>query len=275
MIALMAAGILAGAEPDDRVLIWADEFEGEALNLSKWSVVEDCWGGGNNERQCYAALNVLIRDGHLVLTARREPVSAALDPLAQPIVDQLETRSYSSGKVHTRGLASFRYGRIEVRARMPQGQGLWPAIWMLPEHDNYGPYPRSGEIDIVEAVNLGVDCDPCRNRFHGARHHGPSLAENRQESGTVSTEDAAAFHVFALEWSPERMTWLLDGEPYFTADGGPPWDQRFHLILNLAVGGNWAEGSGTLGVDPRAFPAELVVDYVRVYEHSTASRPAL
>lgn len=131
MMALGAAALLSGATPTDRVLIWADEFEGGALDTTKWSVVVDCWGGGNNERQCYAAPNISIREGQLVLTARHEDAATP-------------TRSYRSGKVHTRGLASFRYGRIEVRARMPQGQGLWPAIWMLPEHDNYGPYPQSG-----------------------------------------------------------------------------------------------------------------------------------
>lgn len=261
MIALVAAGLLAGAGPTDRVLIWADEFEGETLDASKWSVVEDCRGGGNNERQCYAAPNVSIQQGQLVLTARHENAATP-------------TRSYTSGKVHTRRLASFRYGRIEVRARMPQGQGLWPAIWMLPEHDNYGPYPRSGEIDIAEAVNLGVDCDGCQNRFHGALHHGPDPSQNREESGSVVTEAPAAFHVFALDWTPERMTWLVDDVPYFSADGRPPWDQRFHLILNLAVGGLWAETSGALGVDDHRFPAELLIDYVRVYQDPAAQRLA-
>ena len=261
MMALVAAGLLAGAGPTDRVLILADEFEGQTLDTSKWSVVEDCRGGGNNERQCYAAPNVSVQEGQLVLTARHEDA-------ANP------TRSYTSGKVHTRGLASFRYGRIEVRARMPQGQGLWPAIWMLPEHDNYGPYPRSGEIDIAEAVNLGVDCDDCRDQFHGTRHHGPGVEQNRPEGGTLEARDPAAFHVFALDWTPEHMTWLVDGVPYFSADGGPPWDQRFHLILNLAVGGIWAETSGTRGVDHSRFPAELLVDYVRVYQDPATQRSA-
>lgn len=253
MIALLAAALIAGAGFGDRALVWADEFEGDTLDASKWRVVEDCWGGGNNERQCYARTGVSLRDGQLILTARRADAATTM-------------RSHTSGKVHTRGLASFRYGRIEVRARMPQGQGLWPAIWMLPEHDNYGPYPRSGEIDIAEAVNLGVDCDGCRNLFHGARHHGPAPDQNKEESGSIETDSPGAFHTFALEWTPQRMTWLVDDVPYFSAEGGPPWDQRFHLILNLAVGGTWAEATGTLGVDDRKLPAELLIDYVRVYE---------
>lgn len=259
MIALLAAGLLAAAGPDGRALIWSDEFEGDTLDPSRWTVVEDCGGGGNEERQCYTAPAVSLRDGQLVLTATHAVTTATM-------------RSYASGKVHTRGLASFRYGRIEVRARMPQGQGLWPAIWMLPEHDNYGPYPQSGEIDIAEAVNLGVGCAGCRDRFYGARHHGPAPDQNSEESGSIEIKTSAAFHLFALDWTPEQMIWLVDDVAYLRADGAPPWDQRFHLILNLAVGGIWAETSGARGVDDDHFPAELLVDYVRVYEDCAGSR---
>lgn len=267
-MALLAAAVLAGGEPPDRELIWSDEFAGTSLDLSRWTIVEDCWGGGNRERQCYAAPNVVVADGVLHLTARREQVEGTRFPAGHPRAGERATRSYSSGKVHTRGNASFLYGRIEVRARLPRGQGLWPAIWMLPEHDNYGPYPQSGEIDIAEAVNLGVVCDGCEDRVHGAIHHGPTPDANRQVSGHARLDDSADFHVFALDWTPERLTWLLDDVPYFSVAGGPPWDQRFHLILNLAVGGRWAETSGVGGVDNAVFPAELTVDYVRLYRHS-------
>lgn len=265
MIALLAASLLATVPPDGRVLIWSDEFEGEILDPSNWEVVTDCWGGGNNERQCYGTSNVRLDSGHLVLTARREGATSLADAAAE----SSQPSAYSSGKVRTRGRSSFRYGRIEVRARLPQGQGLWPAVWMLPEHDNYGPYPLSGEIDIAEAVNLGVSCPTCSDRIFGTRHHGPSLNANRQEGGFTSISNANGFHVLALDWTPDRMVWLLDGRPYFEAGGGPPWDQRFHLILNLAVGGRWPEQSGRGGVDDTVFPAELRVDYVRVYAAPT------
>lgn len=260
-MALLAAGLMATMHPDGWPLIWSDEFDGEVLDPSKWEVVEDCWGGGNDERQCYAMGNVRLDGSHLVLTAHREVAPT----FAVEAIAPTQVSAYSSGKVRTRGRASFRYGRIEVRAWLPRGQGLWPAVWMLPEHDNYGPYPQSGEIDIAEAVNLGVSCAICSDRIYGARHHGPSLDANRQEGGFALIGDADTFHVFALEWTPDRMVWLLDGRPYFEADSGPPWDQRFHLILNLAVGGRWPEQSGTGGVDNTVFPAELRIDYVRVY----------
>lgn len=267
-MALLAAGLLASADPGDRELIWADEFDGSTLDLSQWSVVEDCWGGGNRERQCYTGANLAVSDGLLRITARHEPASGARFPAGHPRAGETARRAWTSGKIQTRGKASFLYGRIEVRARLPRGQGVWPAIWMLPEHDNYGPYPQSGEIDIAEAVNLGVPCQGCEDRIHGALHHGPSPEANRQTTGHARLDTPGGFHTFALEWTPERLTWLLDDVAYFTAEGGPPWDQRFHLIVNLAVGGSWSENSGARGVDPSAFPADLAVDYVRVYRRA-------
>lgn len=255
----------------ERRLIWSDEFEGDRLDPEKWSAAHDCWGGGNNERQCYDPANVEVSGGRLRLTARRETGSGPALPPHMGGSDRTLTRDYTSGKVQTRGKASFHYGRIEVRAKLPEGQGLWPAIWMLPEHDNYGPYPQSGEIDIAEAVNLGARCRFCRggreHRVHGAVHHGWSLETNRQIGGSrLLPASADGFHVFALDWTPSKMTWLVDGEPYFTTPGRRPFDQRFHLILNLAVGGSWPETHNARGVDPAAFPAVMEVDWVRVYE---------
>jgi beta-glucanase (GH16 family) len=257
----------------DLALIWSDEFLGETLDPAKWRAADDCWGGGNRERQCYTPrpTNVSVEAGLLRLTARREPIfgPALPEKLAKASPARVR-RNYSSGKILTAGLASFRYGRIEVRAKLPQGQGLWPAIWMLPEHDNYGPYPQSGEIDIAEAVNLGAACSSCaegrENRIHGAIHHGPSLKDNRQQGGAEAIDDLDDFHTFAIDWSPERMSWSVDGREYFGVPTRPPFDQRFHLIINLAVEGRWPESANTRGVDDRALPATLLVDWVRVYE---------
>lgn len=237
-------------------LIWSDEFDGPGLDPARWSISRDCSGGGNHERQCYSddPNNIEVANGLLRLTARAR---IAAGPSLEP--------SFTSGRIETRGKASFRYGRIEIRARLPAGQGLWPAIWMLPEHDNYGPYPRSGEIDIAEAVNLGVACEACEDRLHGAIHQGPDPAANTAVAGSTPLPAAGDFHVFALDWGQDRLTWLLDGRPYHTAHGGLPFDQRFHLILNLAVGGPWAENSARGGVDGQAFPAELLIDWIRVY----------
>lgn len=250
-----------------RELIWADEFDGDRLDPARWTAVEDCWGGGNQERQCYTAApaNVSVSDGLLRLVARREPVTGPGGPVGHPAAGETVARDFSSARIHTRGKASFLYGRIEVRARLPSGQGLWPAIWMLPEHDNYGPYPLSGEIDIAEVVNLGVVCEDCEDRLHGAVHHGVDPANNTFRTGSHPYTETDGFHVFALEWTPETLTWFMDGDAYFTTPAGPPFDERFHLILNLAVGGTWPESHGRGGVDPDALPAEMLVDWVRVY----------
>jgi beta-glucanase (GH16 family) len=265
--ALGLALLARTAEAGEPTLIWSDEFDGEALDPAKWSAAHDCWGGGNGERQCYTPGGVEVSGGLLRLTARAE---RAVGP-ASPQGGRQRTRAYSSGKVLTRGVASFRYGRIEVRAKLPEGQGLWPAIWMLPEHDNYGPYPQSGEIDIAEAVNLGANCTLCaggeERRVHASLHHGPSLERNVQRSGARALPDSAdGFHLFALNWTPAAMTWTVDGERILEARTRAPFDQRFHLILNLAVGGRWAEGQNAGGVRLDAFPAQMLVDWVRVYE---------
>lgn len=267
-LAILAGGLAAlPAAAAAQTLIWSEEFDGARLDPAKWTASQDCWGGGNDERQCYVddAQALRVADGMLRITARRRAVTGRAKPLGDPSAEQVGRR-YASGRVQTRGLASFRYGRIAVRARLPAGQGLWPAIWMLPEHDNYGPYPRSGEIDIAEAVNLGVRCPGCRDRVQGAVHHGPSLAANRMWNGSARLAPVDGFHVFALDWTPERMTWSLDGKPYFSQPARKPFDQRFHLILNLAVGGRWPEITGRKGVDDKALPATLEVDWVRVYD---------
>lgn len=247
--------MLCLAAPISGELIWSDEFDGATLSSDRWAKAEDCWGGGNDERQCYTSANVSLSDGLLRITALRQAY---------------RDRAFTSGKVLTRGKASFLYGRIEVRAKLPEGQGLWPAIWLLPEHDNYGPYPQSGEIDLAEAVNLGAPCQ-CgggkERRVFGALHHGWTPETNRQTGGDrplpISSD---GFHVFTLVWTPKRMTWLVDGRRYFSTTTRRPFDQRFHLIINLAVGGRWPESHNASGVDTDALPAALLVDWVRVYQ---------
>ena len=149
------------ARADDWQLVWSDEFDQSAIDAAKWGFDVDCWGGGNHERQCYTASgdNAAIVDGKLVITALRQRVSGPAFPQSQRNTagtrNAVAARNYTSARLTTRGKASWRYGRIEVRALLPQGQGTWPAIWMLPEENVYGPWAASGEIDILEAVNLG------------------------------------------------------------------------------------------------------------------------
>jgi beta-glucanase (GH16 family) len=249
----------------DWKLVWSDEFQGAALDPAKWSIAQDCWGGGNRERQCYTADAVSVSGGELHLTASsRETVGYALPEERRAESPRTVLGNYASGKVATKGKASFRFGRIEVRARFPVGQGLWSGIWMLPEHDNYGAYPLSGEIDIAEAVNLVADP---HNAVHGSRHFGQTANTLNSFTSKRRLADPAGFHVYALEWTPKTMTWFADGVAYGHARTVKPFDQRYHLILNLAEGGHWPEGNGD-GIDLRSLPATVAVDWVRVYEQA-------
>lgn len=269
-------------------LVWSDEFKGSAIDKTKWSFDVDCWGGGNNERQCYTGRfnNAHIAKDKLVITARREritgpalPASQRADP-SQP--GALVTRDYSSARLTTRGKASWRYGRIELRAALPQGQGTWPAIWMLPEKDTYGTWAASGEIDILEAVNLGVPCQPCaagkEDTILGTLHFGRPWPGNTH-AGTEFHYPAVlkGFHIYAIEWQPDQIIWQVDGQTYATrkrsewwtsgsGTPGAPFDQRFHLILNLAFGGGLAESRGLKGVSNSNFPKRFLIDWVRVWQ---------
>uniref|UniRef100_B0T305 Glycoside hydrolase family 16 n=1 Tax=Caulobacter sp. (strain K31) TaxID=366602 RepID=B0T305_CAUSK len=280
----LAASLLFLTSPaaaQDWRLVWADEFDGPALDQTKWSYAEDCGGGGNNERQCYTAApaNVSVRNGVLSLTTLRQATTGLADPWSGSKATR--TLDYSSGKLVTKGKAFWRYGRIEVRARVPGGQGVWPAIWMMPEKSVYGGWPRSGEIDILETINLGAPCDTCaggrENRIFGTIHFGEDGGVgHRHQGGQIAPSPSAdGFHVYAVEWSPGEIVWRVDSQRYFRAgsedwkpvngQAGPaPFDQPFHLILNLAFGGDWPEGANAKGVDDAALPAVMEIDWVRV-----------
>jgi beta-glucanase (GH16 family) len=288
----VVAAILATAAPAARAeewrLVWADEFDAPAVDPTRWSLETDCWGGGNAERQCYTASlrNAAVRNGKLVITARRERATGPALPLAQRSTaadpQATATREYSSARLTTRGKAAWRYGRIEVRASLPQGQGMWPAIWMLPEDDAYGPWAASGEIDILEAVNLGVACKVCsggrEDTILGTLHFGAPWPDNAHSGDDVHFPGAlSGFHTYAVEWDENRIAWQVDGRTYaergrsaWWSSGsktpGAPFDRPFHLILNLAIGGRLAEERGITGMDPRGFPKRFAVDWVRVWQ---------
>ena len=281
---------VAAAQPtmDPRwELAWSDEFNGTRIDPAKWGFDTDCWGGGNAERQCYtdSRRNAQVADGRLVITARRQHATGSALPKAQrdkanaPVATV--SREYTSARLTTRGKAAWRYGRIEVRARLPQGQGTWPAIWMLPEQDRYGGWAASGEIDILEAVNLGVPCAACvgglEDTILGTIHFGKVWPGNTFASTEVHEPAVlSGFHTFAVEWEPAQITWLVDGRIYAkrlasewfsggSTAAGAPFDQPFHLILNLAIGGKLAEGRGAGGVQSRDFPKRFEIDWVRVW----------
>lgn len=297
--ALLAGGSGApAAATEPWTLVWSDEFDQAAIDPTRWSFDVDCWGGGNDERQCYtdSSRNARIEHGRLVITARREPVTGpALPPslragAADP--DARARREFSSARLTTRGKAAWRYGRIEVRARLPQGQGTWPAIWMLPEKDGYGSWAASGEIDILEAVNLGVPCAACpggrENTILGTLHFGGQWPANRQAGAEYAFPDVldGGFHTYEIEWRPDRFIWRVDGRAYaerLAADWsttgsrrpGAPFDTPFHLILNLAIGGKLPESRGVGGVRVDGYPKRMEIDWVRVWQRRSAAGDAI
>ena len=236
-------------------LVWNDEFEGDGLpDSDKWVYDVGGHGWGNNELQTYYARNAetaRVEDGVLIIRAS--------------LVGEGPSKEYKSARMKTAGKGDWVYGRVEVRADLPSGLGTWPAIWMLPSDNAYGGWPNSGEIDIMEHVGF----DP--NVVHGTVHTGAfNHSIGTHKGGQIQVSGATdGFNVYAIEWSEEKIDFFVNGERYFTfenTDGGPPewpFDQRFHLVMNIAIGGNWG---GQHGVDDIIFPQEMRVDYVRVYE---------
>ena len=277
-------------------MVWSDEFEGASIDRSKWGFDVDCWGGGNNERQCYRddPSNASIEDGKLVITARKEEhTGPAYPPHIRARMDDPDaqwTKPFTSARLVTKGRAAWKYGRIEVRAKLPQGQGTWPAIWMLPEDDVYGGWAASGEIDILEAVNLGVQCEECpdgvKNTILGTLHFGGEWPDNAFNSTETHASDVLdGFHTFGIVWSPGRIEWTYDGqvfavkraEEWWTVNSSAfnaPFDQEFYLILNLAVGGGLPEERGLGGVDESGYPKRMEVDWVRVWKCAPESDTA-
>lgn len=276
----------AAVEPDWQ-LVWADEFDGTTLDRNHWVLAEDCWGGGNEERQCYTArkANHRVSGGVLEIIAQREDFTGPAYPRDQR--DSMEkseakrSKPFTSARLSTAGKAAWLYGKVQVRARLPQGQGTWPAIWMLPEDWAYGGWARSGEIDIMEAVNLGEPCETCEggreNHVLGTIHFGGQPPRNRYISEQTQLPDPTAFHTYEVEWDKDGMVWRVDGKDYArrmphewhtlgSDKPGAPFDKPFHLILNLAIGGHLPEGRNTKGVDASGFPKAMAVDWVRVWQ---------
>lgn len=233
--------------------VWADEFEGSGvLSTDRWSYDKGGNGWGNNELQFYTEgnTNAKVDNGLLTIEARRET---------------MQNRNYSSARVVTKGKGDWRYGRFEIRAKLPAGRGTWPAIWMLPTDNAYGNWPASGEIDIMEHVGFDPGKVHCTVHTSAYNH-----SRGTQRGANKLVPDAmTAFHVYRVDWTPYSVRGFIDDVQYFefiNENAGPavwPFDQRFHLVLNIAVGGSWG---GQQGVDDTAFPTRMEVDYVRVYK---------
>jgi beta-glucanase (GH16 family) len=269
-------------------LVWADEFDAAEIDRTKWDFDIDCWGGGNDERQCYTDRpeNARIEDGRLIITALKERYTGPAFPphmrTTPAAIQAKATKPFTSARMVTRGKAAWQYGRVEVRARLPQGQGTWPAIWMLPEENAYGTWAASGEIDILEAVNLGIACKKCpggrESTILGTLHFGGLWPDNALNSTEMAAPDVLeGFHTFGIIWAPDVIEWTYDGQVFArkkadtwwsvnASDPLAPFDRPFHLILNLAIGGGLAEERGAGGVDESGFPKTLEIDWVRVWQ---------
>ena len=258
MGAAVAAAAPAGIPaPQDRwhfdsTPVWQDEFDGEGVpDPARWSYDTGGHGWGNNELQYYTdrPANAFVSDGLLTIVAHRQRAGKL---------------RYTSARLVSRGKGDFRYGRIEIRARLPVARGTWPALWMLPTDNRYGNWPRSGEIDIMEHV--GFDRGVVHQTVH-TQAYNHRLGTQRAAQKKLDDVDTN-FHRYRVDWTPGYIHGYIDDERVFefpnegTGVDAWPFDQRFHLVMNLAVGGDWG---GQQGVDEAAFPAWMEVDYVRVY----------
>ena len=241
-------------------LVWQDEFLEPEINLEKWNfqIGTGDWGWGNNESQYYTSdnENAYIEDGKLIIQAVNENFGGM---------------NYTSARMNTKNKGDWKYGKLEIRAKLPSGTGTWPAIWLYPTQSVYGGWPASGEIDIMEHVGY----DPYH--IHGTVHTENNNGLNgTQMGGHMEVYDIFTdFHNYTIEWNENSIKWYVDDTQFFTYyndnENNPdswPFNQYFHLIINLAIGGNWG---GIEGIDNSIFPVQFEIDYVRVYEQSELS----
>ncbi len=233
-------------------LVWDEDFLAEQVDTTKWNYEINGDGGGNNELQYYikSPTTSFIRNGKLVIKG---------------IKTNYKGKTYTSARLNSKGKADFKYGRFDIRAKTPIQQGIWPAIWMLPTDLVYGTWPKSGEIDIMESIGHQP------TTLYGTLHYGPEWPNNKNIGGTTQLPKGTfqdEYHVFSVEWEENVIRFYLDDSLYATrtpADLAPhpwPFDQKFHMLLNLAIGGNWPGPPD----ETTTFPKYMFVDYVRVYE---------
>jgi beta-glucanase (GH16 family) len=274
LLLLLTISLCYSASPNSQAqnsagwrLVWADEFDYTGLpDQKKWSYDVGGHGWGNKELQFYTDRrkeNARVENGSLIIEARR---------------DNWRGHEYTSARLVSKRKGDWMYGRIEARAKLPTGKGTWPAIWMLPTEWKYGSWPGSGEIDIMEQVGYEPQV------IHASVH---TKAYNHvigtHKTATTTVENATAeFNVYAVEWTPDEIRAYVNDRHYFTFKNERltnttadfrhwPFDQSFHLLLNIAVGGNWG---GARGVDKNIWPQRMTIDYVRVYQAEKTSRPS-
>jgi len=235
-------------------LSWSDEFNYKGLpDSTKWNYDVGGHGWGNNELQYYTekdTLNAIVKGGYLNIIARKQIK---------------ENKQYTSARILTKNKADFKYGKIEVQAKLPAGRGTWPAIWMLGKNIDNAGWPLCGEIDIMEHV--GYNKDSIFGTIHTESYN--HIKGTQKMKGIFIDKPYDSFHVFSIEWTPEKIDFMMDGVVYnhivneHLTTNEWPFDQPFYLIMNLAIGGGWG---GKKGIDETVFPAVMQIDYVRVYK---------
>jgi beta-glucanase (GH16 family) len=233
-------------------LVWRDEFEGHNLNPSDWKHETGGSGWGNNELEYYQEKNTTVHDGYLIITAEKENVGG---------------KNYTSSRIITQGKKEFQYGRVDIRALLPKGQGIWPALWMLGASVTTVGWPACGEIDIMEMIG-GTGKD---NTVHGTAHwdNGGSHASYGGKLSLAHPKIFAdEFHVFSIVWTPTTITWYLDDVQYEVIDTTPSGlselQNKFYFIFNVAVGGNWPGNPDAT----TTFPQRMIVDYIRIFQNN-------
>ncbi|MFX1282999.1 MAG: glycoside hydrolase family 16 protein [Promethearchaeota archaeon] len=240
-------------------LVWSDEFDYSGLpDENKWNFELHGPGWVNDEEQAYVKNinNSRVENDVLIIEARKDYTGFG----------------YTSARITTRYKGNWTYGRFEARIKLPSGRGIWPAFWMMPKEGKYGSWPNSGEMDIMEYV--GFTPGITYGTIHCSAYN---WVNGNQKGGNINVTDCeTSFHVYAIEWFPDRIDFYVDKKNYFTYKNEDnttfmhfsvwPFDQEFYFILNIAVGGTWG---GQKGVDDSIFPQRMIVDYVRVYQNSS------
>jgi beta-glucanase (GH16 family) len=233
--------------------VWQDEFNGTSLDLTSWGFDVGGGGWGNNELQYYTnnrPENIFLQNGKLIIEARKET---------------FQGRDYTSSRILTKGKKEFTFGRIDIRAKLPTGKGLWPALWMLGKKIDQTGWPACGEIDIMELVGK----EP--NKVHATTHWGANTASRQYLTTTYTLSSgifADKFHVFSIVWEADNMEFFMDDISYNkfnkskVGSAAYPFNEPFFLIFNVAVGGDWPGSPDASTV----FPQRMAVDYVRVFK---------
>lgn len=248
-IGLLSLGT-SWAQPKERKLVWQEEFDGVTLNEKDWNfeLGDGCpniCGWGNNEKQIYTKDNHSFKNGNLVINVLKN-----------------SNDNYTSTRITTAGKKEFQYGRMEVRAKIPTGKGIWPAFWMLGSNIKKVGWPKCGEIDILEYV--GREPHQIFTSLHTQDSHGNTINTKKTQIDNIEE----GFHLYAIDWTKDKIEFFVDNQSVYTFNPDKkdenvwPFNQPFYFIVNVAVGGNF----GGHDVDNEIFPQEFLIDYIRVYQ---------